>query len=886
MATIKTMATTAPWRDVTSLCQQAASECTHQDPMITVADFSLFDAMSAVELMDPKMDQCYGVTCSIQVETLLRATFPATFTLGTARKILQSLFVHETSFLDGASYLESTHQCVFMWEGSWADVASRSPALPERVLLAFVKSLDRSLMHVNSSVLTADIYEDEDYQVTHKPVLSQDLPADEVLAEAEAVADVLHAQVGAADADGEVRKLATLMRCRCQLQRFYAAVDKWSYVSVSTATKVRTGQLAAVDRAHLAELCADAKAAAEGLAAALDAVAQLFNNSGGSSSDSSDDMGSHRDHPDIAFAYNEVLVKVMQSSAIRAIPVKPFSRSIAHFQDITKQVLKVCVVFGDLSAAAARGTLDFEDMLHVAANLSGDRLHLLSRSLFLGAVYSWMPRTADLVLQAMHRRGLPPDLIGTADAAADGGSRVQDWVHMSVSRVAWDTLKALMVNRNRLPSKLESLLQTWSQVTQEALYLDADYHHQCLAADAAGDDMALVGVGEDRRQPRQFCVMWTMISTHLLMDMHMSLTVENELLGRDELAYFYWYWDFLSTTRGFAMDTLRTLRVKRESAAQHKYIEQRMKQIEVAQGKKGKAKAPGAAAAAAEQPPLVEPPEMSEPVISIEEIVVRSRGYVCRGLFRMFVLAQELGLVRRHDERYMSMANKFYQRFSAFQDVPHAPRVTYEDFVRVVVAIGGSTHALCSYNSSSGSSGDVSESSGDGNNNSNSNSSGSEDTDCLPIVENASICFTNARKYVDEIKKHMPGAPPDGDNALSLVAEVAASTALTTSADQVKMCYRRVADLFHHRAVLPLTKVVVAASVSALKVIQMLKAKAAALPPPPPPPQTAAAAAAAGATGIAVSSETVRKAFNGKAILKVEHTHHPFFPVLSIVENS
>ena len=147
------------WRDVTELCQAAAKECTPKDPMISTEEFSLFDAMSAVELLDPKMDQCYGVTCSIRIEDLLRVTFPADFTLSTALQILQSLLVHETSFLDGASYLESTHQCVFMWEGSWANVAARPQGLPERVLLAYAKSLDRSLAHVSNEVLTTDIFE-------------------------------------------------------------------------------------------------------------------------------------------------------------------------------------------------------------------------------------------------------------------------------------------------------------------------------------------------------------------------------------------------------------------------------------------------------------------------------------------------------------------------------------------------------------------------------------------------------------------------------------------------------------------------------------------------------------------------------------------------------
>jgi hypothetical protein len=107
------------WSDITALCRDATSELNYQNPMINIPDFSLFDAMSAVELMDPKMDQCFNVKCSIKTEDLLNAKFPDTFTESTAIKIIQALIVQETAFVDGASYLESTHQCIFLWEGSW-----------------------------------------------------------------------------------------------------------------------------------------------------------------------------------------------------------------------------------------------------------------------------------------------------------------------------------------------------------------------------------------------------------------------------------------------------------------------------------------------------------------------------------------------------------------------------------------------------------------------------------------------------------------------------------------------------------------------------------------------------------------------------------------------
>jgi hypothetical protein len=569
-----------------------------------------------------------------------------------------------------------------------------------------------------------------------------------------------------------------MVNCRSKLQQFYRAVDRWTHTSVSSATKVRTGALAGVDRGQLDSMCAEANAAAECLSVALDGMTHLFGFSAsgsGSSADTADtadtaDMGSHRDHPDIAFAYSDVLVKVMQANAIRFIKFKKFSACVAHLQSITRQALKVCAIYQDLAKAHTRGVLDFEDLLQISTLLSADRLHLLSRSLYLGAIYSWLPVMGELVVQSMRRRGMPADLIGdTPPDAPTIPSRVRDeWVQLSVSRTAWDSLKALMVNRNRLLGKLEGLLSAWGNTTREAAFLDAQYQHQRLAA----------GTGPvDEEDVQQHCVAWVMLTSTQLMDLHMSLSVENELLGRDEMAYFYWYWDFICTTRAWAIDKLRKYRYLRENTAQGQYLLDKCRRQEAAAaaekeagagagagagaavGKKSKSKSKskgaGAAAGAvagagsdgssdasttgapAPAPPLSEPPGLSEQVISIEEIVIRARGHVCRGIFRMFVAAHELNLLRRHDERYMSVGYKFQQRFLAFQGVPNPPPVTYEDFERTLRVSMGISAGW--------------------------ESDPSLDVDCAPLIEGASICFSNARKYVDEIKKLMPGAPPEDD---------------------------------------------------------------------------------------------------------------------------
>jgi hypothetical protein len=135
------------------------------------------------------------------------------------------------------------------------------------------------------------------------------------------------------------------------------------------------------------------------------------------------------------------------------------------------------------------------------------------------------------------------------------------------------------------------------------------------------------------------------------------------------------------------------------------------------------------------------------------------------------------------------------------------------------------------------------------------------------------------------------------------VDTVERSTASDTGPGQTMLSYRRVSDLLAHRSVLPLTKVIVASSVSAMKITQQLKVKAsAALMPPPPPGQLAARPApapASAAAGTALSARVLRtvlgRAGQGQgrgqgqgqgaaASLKLDYTHSSVYPIMGIAE--
>ena len=96
------------------------------------------------------------------------------------------------------------------------------------------------------------------------------------------------------------------------------------------------------------------------------------------------DICSHHDHPDIAFAFNDVLVKTAQTIAIRHIDIIPFSKCLKHLHNICNEVIHVCSIFEDFNQLFNQHTLDYEMILHTTSSLSSSKLHLLSRSLYLG----------------------------------------------------------------------------------------------------------------------------------------------------------------------------------------------------------------------------------------------------------------------------------------------------------------------------------------------------------------------------------------------------------------------------------------------------------------------------------------------------------------------
>lgn len=152
------------WEDISDILRKASSSLNDKDPMISHPSFSLDACMSATELMDPKMDQCFGIAGgSVNVEELLNPPFPSSFDDKILIMLIKSLHIQEVAFLDGASLLESTHQCIYLFENSWNKLADESTNSPKSWFLSYVKSMSQCLTLVTKGVIDADVYEGNIY---------------------------------------------------------------------------------------------------------------------------------------------------------------------------------------------------------------------------------------------------------------------------------------------------------------------------------------------------------------------------------------------------------------------------------------------------------------------------------------------------------------------------------------------------------------------------------------------------------------------------------------------------------------------------------------------------------------------------------------------------
>ncbi len=681
----------AQWVDVLGVCRAAAAELTAQQPTLSIEEFSLFESMNAVELMDPRMDQCYGIKPEDKVDNILSAEKVLAEELDATRLLilLKSLFVYEVAFLDGASLLESTHQCIFLWEKSWQHLLSRN-SLYDRIMVIYGQAMCRSLKYISNSILDGDIYQEEDFQ----PLTHISLDFDKSDSEIQEELDVFIANT--TEVNEEIRLFLTYRKAILQFMQVY---NYWVNLLTRTGTKIRTSRCKydALKQLLIDSAVVGAKVTfAQSMNNALDPLLKSLEKLGEASLDSnrphiSVDLLNPNDIPEISYALSKMLVKLHLSTAIRHIILKSFHASIKHLKCIILDVKKVSAIGNDMLAKYNADNEDYFNMLEVAIHNSNCCYHLLVRTYLVSITYAFasQPLLRRYIHRSMTEKGIPDEFLSNDILAADN-----QWLD-SFSSTVYDTFIGLCINRNKLILKLDVLLGSWGVLSSDAYLVDS--HFAQLKSDTVSSGGKQIWFSH-----------YTMISTCSLMDLHMLLLVEMDLVDVTELDYFYWYWDFICSSWLYAYEGLRTLHYNNQVNNYELALKSNQDK------KKNKAK------------PL--PPVPTKEPMGIYEFIIRGHSHICKGLFRMFIIAAELALVTKTENKYVSWDTRFTARFRGFESISNPPMLKYVDFVNLIE-------------------------------NSRSQGESGGKIDVSLVINSATESFNDAKKYFDEIRKFYKNNP-------------------------------------------------------------------------------------------------------------------------------
>lgn len=653
------------WTDVTDVCRKAASELDNVQSMLHVEHFTLKETMMAVELMDKKMDQCVGLQGSIKTKDLLTPDIPAGgFSMASLLNILQILVVYEASFLGGASVLESTHNCIYLWEGSWNKLEEHG-GLPQRVILAYCRSLHQSLRNYTKLVLDVDIFEDEDCKPILAPTLVDSLMEKDISDE---LSDVMKELENQNLGDGGLtesmkEEILSLLKCRMALNELISTIENCTLTFIRLAANKRKrdtnpteedNQLLGALWRRGDERIASAASCFEALQSIVkpstpknDNIATSADLEKGNNEDSSK-VGDCYISTGARTAFSPIVCKLAQNDPIRHVPLKSYAESAGDVVACIQQLVRVRSIQSDLQNRAKGSMLScferedsmrdgketdvtFDYVFSIALDCAEKHFHLLPRCV-LCTYFNYVSALdigTHLLHNSMREKGMPDVLRKSALVS-------NEWIPNSLSIIYWEILKMLCTHRNKMVPKSEAILHSYARIIDESRYLDESF---LVKAEI-----------DDSRQI--WCSHWVSTTLLQVMLLHWRLLSECELLSADELDVYYSYGEFLV---GYRMHIEQELGALRHGMAI----------IAVNDARKG-----------------LSLPDRPNPYASTAFLSLAAERELCRGMAFTSAALSGPGLrasnAIKRDNPHCSWEMRFGRRFSAFSSIDVPPLLSFE----------------------------------------------------------------------------------------------------------------------------------------------------------------------------------------------------------------
>ena len=461
------------WEDILPVCRLAQTALNPSQPQINVEHFSLFEAMNAAEMMDPKMDLGFGLgenenyySESIQIGHGGAANYDDLF------NILQKIFILEVGFIDGASLLESTHLCKYLWIEEYEKKSARRDLGADcgSILDMYCFSLKKGLEQYVEAVLACNIFEEEDFQSAHRHILGTgDAMEAEVQAGTEAVYDCLRDN----KTDPNKAKAVLFMQYRQRIYQFMFSVHRWCKELMDINTKYnRTSNKCDISAikveifsALLHEMCPIASTnitLLEVITGIFKADASNASSAPSSSSSSSSvernlsfdmvpEKGSSRND-----AFSSIRSKMLTTGPLRAIKFKSAVQSAEQMTKIVVEVSAICAMirrFIQSFTTDSPNNIDYPSLVRELLLMSSQRYHLLSRSLAFTVLRVMMMDTPIILRSCLQKTPL---------TASELDYIFGDPVILKhLCGVCVSTVDTLCIHRNKILGKIDSLKESW-----------------------------------------------------------------------------------------------------------------------------------------------------------------------------------------------------------------------------------------------------------------------------------------------------------------------------------------------------------------------------------------------------------------------------------------
>ena len=655
---------TGEWSDITAACRGIAATLSDASPIKHIDGFSLFDAMSAVELMDEKMDPCYGMSGPMILDEILIQAMPENVTPELALETMERLLMCEAAYMNGASMIETFKICIFMWPQMWPKLESYGEV--GWILLEFVQLIARSTGLFHSFVMGADIYEEEDFHPGSKPFEVKDFPEDSLKSLQEKISKLAVSFTQNDENTAIFNKMKKLIQLKEVQYRFYQSIDASISQAMEISQKPRSTAeeekaeietLRSKKVTNIRDVCARVYASSHELCCVVKEVMQSYQED----LIVSIDLMSTTLVEDTQGLFLPQISRLVSNNPTRKITCPSMVEYLSLLLSICRETASISQIIPGMSSVDT----SFDTLLIWCCSVSKAKYHLTSRSLQWGLIHTIcsLGGIESLLLASMKASYIPN---GYTSAPL-----CSEWI-ASFGKVAWESLKIFCMFRYRCLLKLENNILSWSKVSEDAPRVD-----QIIDSSLYSDISST-----SRPSEIYWATKWCLRAMSTLMETHLLLFAELDLLSSFELDSYYFFLEYVTSTKIWVFRKLREMRYKHDSAIHAHAVATAAKLVK--DHKKGKgAKLTGKQLKEAKKE-MESPPPVVLPIL-IEESAAIAANLLYKGLVRLIICLLRIGYIRAAPEHEISEKEiRFNSRYSLYRSLSHLVPVSLQDFEKAI----------------------------------------------------------------------------------------------------------------------------------------------------------------------------------------------------------